>query len=66
MNRLSFDSVIDLSTIYAAWFENKQNQRFGQFLVNNYGTDKDPWPELFYEENEEKVWRIVLRLIFQI
>ena len=35
----------------------RKHQRLGQFFVNNYV--KYSWPELFYEEDEEKALNMI-------
>lgn len=37
-----------------------KTQRFGQFYINRYMPASTVWPELFYEEDNEKALNIML------
>lgn len=40
-------------------------QRFGQYVFNNYVNDGKPWQTLFYETDTDKAYDMVLRDIYQ-
>lgn len=41
-----------------------KTQRFGQFFVNNYVPEQFlPWPELFYQTDDEKALRTILDFV---
>lgn len=37
-----------------------KTQRFGQFYINNYMPSGTDWPELFYEEDNDKALYMIL------
>lgn len=39
-----------------------KTQRFGQFYINTYMPSDTVWPELFYEEDNDKALKMILEL----
>ena len=49
----------DLVTEYMSWHMGPGFERFGQYMYNKYFFDSEPWPELFYEEDEDKAFALI-------
>ena len=43
----------------------KSEQRFGQYLYNKYFSDEEPWPDLFYEEDSDTAFALVVNLLVE-
>lgn len=54
----------DVRVIYDAWLtESFLEQRFGQYVCNNYLKQGISWPELFYNESTNKANTLILKEI---
>lgn len=55
----------DVSRAITEYYRSASKQRLGQYLINNLPSITSPWPELFYEEDNEKAKKIVYtRMIY--
>jgi len=46
--------------------QNNPNQRHGQAFWNTFGEPNETWPELFYEENKEKVIQLIYEYLINL
>ena len=51
----------DLANCWMSWQRMNGPLRFGQYMVNNYDLSGEPWPELFYCENDAKAFELCIK-----
>ena len=50
---------------WQAWSLGGKELRFGQYVFNKYLNTDERWPELFYEEDEEKAFAMLVERIME-
>jgi len=56
--------MIDTTVLYTARERYRREAdttlRFGQWYINTYRPAHNPWPELFYERDDDKAWQMII------
>ena len=58
---------IELNDAYISWLKGAYKaQRFGQWLINTFSVDKEPWWELYYEEDQCAAYKLYFEYMNQL
>lgn len=51
----------DLSVCWLMYQQQEEKfERFGQYMCNNHRDSGNPWPELFYEIDDQKAYQLCM------
>lgn len=48
-----------LEISYKEWANSDTEERFGQYMMNRFGRDTAPWPELYYEKYDLTAYAMI-------
>ena len=65
MRLTDFITLKELVVEYQDWYMSDRIERFGQHVYNTYFSDWEPWPELFYEEDEMTAFALVANKLIE-